>query len=298
MSLLVPPQTASLLLRIPGELRNLIYGLALSDADGLIFGYRKPPNHHKVLAGYNQLKFTCKQLSRETARLEIKYNKILFVQLPHQDSAGEQFIRLLKRLPPFKHAWLSEVILIDDSTPVQYGSLFTSAKFRQAMQELERQVVRESGSIAEAIGEFCKAHPQTPVTYHFSSWCFPEPKGIYWNNFPEHPTDVCDAIHFVCTAIDLIKSGRKIFPNPNSHSDAPTRATRFKTRLAVGTAIDETFVEIIRDAQVKKSFQAEVLYLARALESKYQTSMYRGEKRSVVVKERRSRVETKTRPRY
>lgn len=69
------------LLRMPGEVRNLIYGYALSEPNGLFYRYQENDNSMKLYTTMypeesemeaNQLKYVCRQLNKETKGLGLK----------------------------------------------------------------------------------------------------------------------------------------------------------------------------------------------------------------------------------
>lgn len=71
------------LLGIPGEIRNRICYFALSTDSGSVHlldqrGDFEDAGGHTVNPGYNQLKYTCRQLYNETSDLELKYNEVSF----------------------------------------------------------------------------------------------------------------------------------------------------------------------------------------------------------------------------
>lgn len=124
----------SLLLTIPGEIRNKIYEYVLTSSVGLTFefGQPNPPRFILVEGGerrpFNNLKHVCKQLAFETQYLDLQYNRVAIesdavlsldqvFQRREKHSRVEAnqrlsfLIRSLRSLAPSRIGWLSKITI-------------------------------------------------------------------------------------------------------------------------------------------------------------------------------------------
>jgi len=137
-------------LRLPGELRNEIYKLALHEDEGLY--YVNTSLDKPILAmqkasseAYNQLKFVNRQLHSETAGLELRVNKIKFVPEREGGTAADQFLHFARILNPDKANSLTNIVL--------RGCVGASHPFPKSLD------------VMESINEFCETDPACRVSY-------------------------------------------------------------------------------------------------------------------------------------
>ncbi len=110
-----PVQAASPLLRLPGEIRNRIYEYALTSPKKLYFSATDEALKLRpamslwsgVSPEFNQLKYTCYQLYKETAGVEVQFNTVVF----KSRSPGKTFSNFLgicapKKLSVLTKSWL------------------------------------------------------------------------------------------------------------------------------------------------------------------------------------------------
>jgi hypothetical protein len=98
--------------------------------------------------GFNQLKYSCRQLCDETAGLEIKFNKIYVAGSAHF-SAGpaKLFSGFLATCSVTKAAWLTSVIL------------------RNFYYHYDPDILVESVALLLSIADFCRSQPNVNVRY-------------------------------------------------------------------------------------------------------------------------------------
>jgi hypothetical protein len=125
---------ASPLLRLPRELRDVVYQYALSEDGGLVADIiddcGQPLQLRAKHTGNNeqesnQLRLTCRQLYAETSGLGIQYNDITFIDTTKRGrtSAYQHFTRFIDII---SHAHLNKVkraIILDGQTPYHDESL-------------------------------------------------------------------------------------------------------------------------------------------------------------------------------
>ncbi|KAI4934927.1 hypothetical protein J4E85_002789 [Alternaria conjuncta] len=166
--------SATLLLRLPGELRNRIYEYALQTDNDLQFTFHGIKHSCFVGLGawdcyedLNQLKLTCRQLYKETAGLEAQVNRVHFVShWSHRDlGPGEQFLTFIQHSAANKRGQFRNITLWVDQFPYQ--------------QSLERR-----GILLE-LAEYCRQHPHVNIRYVVSDldkvgfWIDVVSRGLY-----------------------------------------------------------------------------------------------------------------------
>lgn len=114
------------LLRLPAELRNLIYAYALTADKGLNFhpswgdGLRPPRFFPRSTSPatrsdeFNQLKYTCRQLHQETAGLEVQTSQTYFNNTTDVRGPAETFVKFRETCTVKKAGWFRDVTLLDD----------------------------------------------------------------------------------------------------------------------------------------------------------------------------------------
>ncbi|KAI4673151.1 uncharacterized protein J4E78_001658 [Alternaria triticimaculans] len=164
--------SASPLLRLPGELRNRIYEYALQtdDDDGLKFdsgvrsyegvssddgfdGHNIPrfiPYGFSRLDHFNELKFTCRQLYKETAGLELQVNRVHFMtHWSDKFGPGQLFLTFIRNCAATKRGYFGDI------------SLWTST--HRQMPELSQSL--EPKDIMFELAEYCRQHPHVNIGY-------------------------------------------------------------------------------------------------------------------------------------
>jgi hypothetical protein len=156
------------LLKLPGELRNRIYQLALTTSKGIHLDPSNPTQFLDadvdVTMAYedrrpvNLLKFTCRQLYQETAGIEVKFNRVeysgyhqslLELHGPNRSPGPAQaFNDFLSNCTATKATWLREVTLYFQTRLDRGPGTFV-----------------ESETELLAVDEFCRNHPRVNVRY-------------------------------------------------------------------------------------------------------------------------------------
>jgi hypothetical protein len=192
----------SLLLKLPGELRNRICQYALTsphelymilDHDDKIFGIFENPDgkiHPEEFLSskvFNQLKYTCHQLDKETAGTEVKCNDVRIVSnrkgvqsvdaaltesemfWAASDSArsAEGFVEFFKKCKPHKAAWF-ENVFIGHVLPTFPFFDCTWINDHPEDRPLERAVRLPDYFID--VAKYCRDHPHTTVNITISEW--------------------------------------------------------------------------------------------------------------------------------
>jgi hypothetical protein len=143
-------------LKLPAELRNHIYHFALTTSKGLYLDPSNPTRfldadakeEYKKRKTINLLKFTCHQLYKETADIEIKFNRVELLG-PHQfPGPAQAFNDFLSRCTATKAQWLREVTLwFPDRDALSFGNCV------------------ESEAVLLPIVEFCRNYIYVDVRY-------------------------------------------------------------------------------------------------------------------------------------
>jgi hypothetical protein len=144
------------LLKLPAELRNRVYHFALTTSKGLYLDRSNPARfldadakaEYKKRKTINILKFTCHQLYKETAGIEIKFNRVEFLG-PHQSPGPAQaFNDFLSRCTATRARLLREVTLwFPDRDALSFGNCV------------------ESEAVLLPVVEFCRNHPLVNLRY-------------------------------------------------------------------------------------------------------------------------------------
>ncbi|KAF2267463.1 hypothetical protein CC78DRAFT_566211 [Lojkania enalia] len=155
------------LLRLPRELRDMIYRYALSHYDGLF--YHRVEDYkanfyssEDAFYEFNQLKYACRQLYHETAGKELIRNDLIFVSRPDRKGkylerpTGVQFLGFLDMC---HEVWRQRIRRV---------WLRNYCKIEQDRGENPRDL--------HIIIDYCKIHPRTTVFWELSQ--------INWLNCP------------------------------------------------------------------------------------------------------------------
>ncbi|PSN61508.1 hypothetical protein BS50DRAFT_578496 [Corynespora cassiicola Philippines] len=160
----------SRLLRLPGELRNMIYKLALTAPHGLRCRWHKGFNRRKrrpvllvnsrnnqVLHEANQLKYVSHFLYKETAGLESKYNDVIFDSVSKEFSGAKSgFDMFVNSCTPSKLSWLKMATIGEKTEGI-------TADFMEWFEpEAMPHIMR--------LFEFCASHPEITVRYRVRGW--------------------------------------------------------------------------------------------------------------------------------
>ncbi|KAF2845575.1 hypothetical protein T440DRAFT_260685 [Plenodomus tracheiphilus IPT5] len=168
------------LLQLPGEVPNRIFEFALSADQGLYFvaGTQEQSSrfvapfqpkcetcHHPSFnccrhtpgdkekctspntPEFNQLKYVCRQLYYETARLEVQLNRIEFRSYPGTPGPAQMFSEFLASCSPINVSWFKSV------TPSTIG------------QETDFDDVVEPAKYLRPVADFCRNNPTSLVRY-------------------------------------------------------------------------------------------------------------------------------------
>ncbi|KAF2823019.1 hypothetical protein CC86DRAFT_423112 [Ophiobolus disseminans] len=177
------------LLRLPAELRNHIYKLVLTSSnvfeDGLRLGvtwYRTTAflfdctekyqslNHSTTV---NQLKYVNKQLYKETAGLELKYNSLVICARDWDEKPAEQLVKWLATFTPSKVAWIKKVVIkaevLDNPifTPMPPTIMFPSLTISNCTTTRNltpRKFADDVVAVAELV-HFRRANPTVTIQY-------------------------------------------------------------------------------------------------------------------------------------
>jgi hypothetical protein len=168
-------------LRLPAELRNRIYALALTLSDEKIEYVTRRVTHSITVASnnaigpqtpastdyestttesiynrHNQLQYVCKELHWETQWLELLYNPtIIFRSKGEQISATEQFLRFVDMVPANKRHWIRTVEL--------YNGEWSDYRPDKTRREIRYFV--DSNQTLYNLADLCRRHPFVTVRY-------------------------------------------------------------------------------------------------------------------------------------
>ncbi|KAF2115338.1 hypothetical protein BDV96DRAFT_599692 [Lophiotrema nucula] len=155
------------ILQLPGETRNQVYKLALTHISGKLYCWRRTTwyngqAHHSFRVSrckepksrhidFNQLKFTCHQLYRETVDLETKFNTIIFTCLSLDQDRNipiPDFLLYTSQCAGPRLCWLRTVILDYD--------------------KVTGLTVPEPAVTIAKLAHFCRRTPHVMVKYLFN----------------------------------------------------------------------------------------------------------------------------------
>jgi hypothetical protein len=126
----VPLANVSPLIRLPRELRDLVFEYALSFEGGLIAdvinatGQDSTGNDSTAVTRFhakeslekmkaNQLRLVCRQFYAESNKLELRYNDITFVDTNGQSNAFTNFVHFYKNCPAAQLQFVRRVTILD-----------------------------------------------------------------------------------------------------------------------------------------------------------------------------------------
>ena len=166
--------STSPLLDLPAELRNTIYGLALTHSKPL--HYRKPKGdgdksylylpeapsqqvHDQKPVEYNQLKYVNKQLYAETAGLELKFNDITFDIIPYSLRSSDLLTAWVTSISVAKRSWIKTITI------------------RHAnMAPGQRYLCADGPNVIARLTQVCNDVSSMRVKYHVPFWTFGSPQ--------------------------------------------------------------------------------------------------------------------------
>jgi hypothetical protein len=143
-------------LKLPAELRNRIYQFAFTTSKGLYLDPSNPTRsldadakeEYKKRKTISLLKFTCHQLYKETAGIEIKFNRVELLDLHQSPGPAQAFNDFLSMYTATKARWLREVTLrFFDRDTLSFGNSV------------------ESEAVLLPVVEFCRNHPLVNLRY-------------------------------------------------------------------------------------------------------------------------------------
>jgi hypothetical protein len=145
-------------LRLPGELRNKIYGFALSR------GYTEgdlvcpEPAAHELL--YHQLRFVNRQLYWETAGLELRVSDVQFDSV--DSSPATWFLHAIEKVPYLKkHVHQLRTVNLELSCATEDEAFASWSRFK-----LCRSGIFYDIEGLKSLAQFCRENPQVNVRYH------------------------------------------------------------------------------------------------------------------------------------
>ena len=164
------------LLTLPGEIRNMIYEIALTAVEGIqcvgwvynrpVFCAAGPSSRPRV--ELNQIKFVSRQLYKETAALEGRFNVVHFVRDPYllQRPSGERALRFLMSMTPARVRILNTIVIneacVDDESLEQHDP---------------REFMRDTGKTLAALDRLCIEYPSLTLHYIVPNWRGPSIRG-------------------------------------------------------------------------------------------------------------------------
>lgn len=183
--------TASPLLKLPKELRDIIYEYALTEHRGLLVHYNQSlnksllcrfvPTYDHTRHEPNQLRYVCRQLHIETSALGLRYNDITFRSAPYQViSVYDMFDAFYASTPAKYLADIRKVTILDTSTKLPY-----------------QQVVLDE-LLSKSVLQFCRQNPKTKVIARFQ-----------WEN--RYPADCMTALSVALGRGDPFPSSPGVF---------------------------------------------------------------------------------------
>ncbi|KAF1944321.1 hypothetical protein EJ02DRAFT_98722 [Clathrospora elynae] len=141
-------------LRLPGELRNRICEYSLTTTEVLQFtehrGKARLLDPANKVKDFNKLKYVCRQLYKETAGLEVKFNTVVirfdFSSSPKREPA-RIFGTFLTTCAPSKVSWFADIILKSSHSGHNLNDLL------------------EPASHIFPVATFCRMNPHVKIRY-------------------------------------------------------------------------------------------------------------------------------------
>jgi hypothetical protein len=153
--------TSSRLLRLPAELRNHIYRLALISPDPLMLASNYdgwdtllPSEIDGITREHNQLKYVNKQIFMEIENTELNYNDIMVKRTkPEDEPPATRFLSWAYSMMSSTRSWLdgATIVLADESAPHHLSEPINMPDSARTMSHL---------------AEFCDTHTAVTVHYH------------------------------------------------------------------------------------------------------------------------------------
>jgi hypothetical protein len=190
-------------LTLPPELRNDIYKLVFHAKNGLFHrkNFAKSPNKpfcfnrmkwlssDSIAVEINQLKYVCRQLYKETAGVEVKYNTLVFEHNHHGGpTAIDQFIQFTNTCSQVKSKWIRSVLLVTrKGASCDYWHTGCRVKRASAWRQYTLSYLlrwrdkcptdwfRHNVHEMCIIQKWCIANPQATVHIGIPNWRFPIP---------------------------------------------------------------------------------------------------------------------------
>jgi hypothetical protein len=192
--------SSSPFLRLPAELRNQIYQLALSTPEPLVLISKYDglatlllSDFDGVTREFNQLKYVNKQVFTETEHIELKYNDITVNRTKVEDDPpAAQFLNWVYAMMPPMHSWLdgATVVLSDESKSYELSSITHVSDSARTMSYLAR---------------FCNAHIEVSIHYHLPQLNFAINEGFEVEDHLEDlDANICESIHAACFFIPAL----------------------------------------------------------------------------------------------
>jgi hypothetical protein len=156
------------LLELPGELRNRIWQYALTTENGLdmvwvshrrspqLFARGRDAAEDEGRVEFNQLKYTCHALHKETAGWEAKFNRVVVCTHAADPRPVELFGNFLATCAPAKAAWFTDLDLVFETQAQNRGE--DSARIMISL-------TLETSPALLSVAAFCKHHPHVNVRY-------------------------------------------------------------------------------------------------------------------------------------
>ncbi|KAF1840347.1 uncharacterized protein K460DRAFT_410938 [Cucurbitaria berberidis CBS 394.84] len=237
-----PPQTqqAFPFLTLPAELRNRIYLYALTAPDGIKVRWRRSNSRWKKkpvmftnsdkeeeVCPINQLQYVNRQLHKETAGLELQYNRVIFDGYPGSNGDTMKSLYVFAgRCTPTKLQWLTHATL------AQQSDLTTSIQSRCAIPWVKRHIDKIIGLL-----NFCIENKHIHVEFRLP----------YFVLYPD-PLPTLSVNGFIETGILL----SRLFRGADiSHIDIPgNTAARYAELLSrlVGDDVKDTIKRLAGEA--------------------------------------------------
>jgi hypothetical protein len=216
-------------LRLPGELRNHIYALALTlpdktiqyvtksvvqptnevesgisnDPQTLATTTQKSKTGEPVYHFKNQLQHVCKELRQETHWLELRLNPtIIFRSEGKNVSATKQFLQFFDMIPANKRTWIRTVEVYSGTKASHWDK--ENKKFHLLM---------DSNQTLRSLADLCRYNPFVTVKYRLVPLdCRLMAKGM--DRF-----ELCFFIHLVTRYLAVIRddTSRELWPEPFAH---------------------------------------------------------------------------------
>jgi hypothetical protein len=228
------------LIRLPRELRDIIYEYTLTEEGGLVadvlintyglarFRAARAVNNNRES---NQLRLVCRQLHAETSGLGLQYNDITFGDSKRDGervSAYEHFTRFVENSATTQLASISRIVLLGGWTILSdYPGYDTTALYRKC-------------TLSSSVQKFCNNFPDTTVIVRLDK------RINTWFLLQAHIYDIA-----CMNAIYQIQRGKDLFLSPSKLARSLASRVTQEFRTMFGFLVQRTYASPTRSLSMK-----------------------------------------------